>query len=152
MIVGFTITDFKGCEREAIEFIQRVCVLESPDIADNIISVGTGVNVYAKGLKLSDLLSQPFESLPIETQDDKLLIASAVNFNIELQYNGDIIRLSPTEYIYVDADEASQFEELVEQGLVCVYPSIGIKGKKWILENGSWDDNGVWDDSNNWRD
>ena len=65
MIVGFTITDFKGHEEEAVEYIQKVCILESPDIAQNIVNAGPGVNIFSKAIVLSELQAQPFSATPI---------------------------------------------------------------------------------------
>lgn len=152
MIVGFTITDFKGHEKEAAEYIRRVCILESPDIAQNIVDVGPGVNIFSKAIVLSELHSQPFSTTPIETQDGKYLLVSAVNFNLELLYNSSILRLVPTEYIYIEPDEVSQFGEYVSQGLVKLIPEVNLGGQKWILDEGSWDDSGIWVDSDYWRD
>lgn len=153
MIVGFTITDFRGHEKEAVEYIQKVCILESPEIAQNIVDEGTGVNIFSKAITLSELQAQPFSSVPIETQDGKYLLASAVNFNLELLYNDSILRLNPTEYIYIEPDEVSQFEQYIEQGLVKTFPDfIEIGGSNWILATGFWNDSGVWVDSDYWRD
>lgn len=152
MIVGFTIIDFKGHEQEAVEYIQKVCILESPDIAQNIVDVGPGVNIFSKAIVLSELQSQPFSATPIETQDGKYLLVSLVNFNLELLYNSNILRLVPTEYIYIEPDEVSQFEEYISQGLVKLIPEINLGGQKWILDEGSWDDSGIWVDSDFWRD
>ena len=152
MIVGFTITDFKGHEKEAVEYIQRVCILESPDIAQNIVDAGPGVNIFSKAIVLSELQSQPFSATPIETQDGKYLLVSLVNFNLELLYNSSILRLVPTEYIYIEPDEVSQFEEYINQSLVKLIPEISLGGQKWILDEGSWDDSGIWVDSDYWRD
>lgn len=151
MIVGFTITDFKGHEKEAVEFIQKMCILDSPDIAQNIVNVGTGVNVYSNSVTREDLLAQPFSTEPIEVREGKFLLVSAVNFDLELLYNGNVLRLVPTEYIYVEPDEISQFAEYSEQGLVRVIPEI-LNNQKWILAEGSWNDNGIWVDSDYWRD
>ena len=152
MIVGFTITDFKGHEQEAVEYIQKVCILESPDIAQNIVDAGVGVNIFSKSIVLSELQLQPFSATTIETQDGKYLLVSEVNFNLELLYNGGILRLVPTEYIYIEPNEVSQFEEYISQGLVRLIPEINLGGQKWILEEGSWDDSGIWVDSDFWRD
>lgn len=152
MIVGFTITDFKGHEKEAVEYIQKVCILESPDIAQNIVDAGPGVNIFSKAIVLSELLAQPFTSTAIRTQDGKYLLVSIVNFNLELLYNSSILRLVPTEYIYIEPDEVSQFEEYISQGLVKLIPEINLGGQKWILDEGSWDDSGIWVDSDYWRD
>lgn len=152
MIVGFTITDFKGHEQEAIEYIQKVCILESSDIAQNIVDAGPGVNIFSKAIVLSELQSQPFSATAIETQDGKYLLVSGVNFNLELLYNSRILRLVPTEYIYIEPNEVSQFEEYISQGLVKLIPEINLGGQKWILDEGSWDDSGIWVDSDFWRD
>lgn len=152
MIVGFTITDFKGHEQEAVEYIQKVCILESSDIAQNIVDAGPGVNIFSKAIVLSELQSQPFSATAIETQDGKYLLVSGVNFNLELLYNSRILRLVPTEYIYIEPNEVSQFEEYISQGLVKLIPEINLGGQKWILNEGSWDDSGIWVDSDFWRD
>lgn len=152
MIVGFTITDFKGHQKEAIEYIQRVCILESPEIAKNIVDAGPGINVFSKAVTLYDLREQPFEATPIEIQDGKVLLVSTVNFNLELLYNGRTLRLVPTEYIYIGINEVSQFAEYIKEGLVRLIPEVGLDGHKWILDMGSWDDSGIWVDSDFWRD
>lgn len=152
MIVGFTITDFKGHEKEAIEYIQRVCILENADIAKNIVAAGEGVNIFSNSIVPSELEAQLFSANVIETQDGKYLLVSAVNFNLELLYNGNILRLVPTEYIYIEPDEVSQFEDYLQQGLVKLIPEITLDGQKWILSEGSWNDGGIWVDSNVWRD
>lgn len=152
MIVGFTITDFKGHEQEAAEYIRKVCILESPDIAQNIVNVGPGVNIFSTAIVLSELQEQPFSAKPIEIKDDKYLLVSAVNFNLELLYNNNILRLVPTEYIYIEPNDVLQFVDYINQGLVKLIPEINLSGKKWILTEGFWDDNGIWVDSNIWRD
>lgn len=156
MIVGFTITDFNGNEDAAVEFIRRVCILESPDIAQNIVDAGVGVNIFSMSLSPQELKVQPFENTPIETKEGKLLLASAVNFNLELHYNGDILRLVPTEYIYIEPNEVSQFSEYLDQGLVKIIrePDGGgdIEIDAWILAENIWNDNGIWVDSETWND
>lgn len=122
MIVGFYITDFKGHEKEAVEFIKKVCILESPEIAQNIVNAGPGVNIYSSVVTQSELNAQPFSATPIETVDGKVMIVSTVNFSVELLYNGNIIRLVPTEYIYVEPEEVTQFTEYIHIGLVRVLP------------------------------
>lgn len=153
MIVGFTITDFNGHEQDAVEYIQKVCILESPDIAQNIVNAGPGVNVFSKAVVLDELNAQPFSATPIETQDGKYILVSAVNFNLELLYNNNVLRLVPTEFIYITPDEVSQFLSYIRQGLVKLIPDIDLtSGQKWILDSGSWDDNGIWVDLDSWRD
>ena len=63
MIIGFTITDFNGHEDDAIKYIKKVCVLEDPKVAENIVAAGTGVNVFAQNITLSDLKMQSFSAL-----------------------------------------------------------------------------------------
>lgn len=152
MIVGFTITDFKGHEDAAVEYINRVCILESPEIAQNIVDAGPGVNIFSKGIDIDELKRQPFLSSPIETQDGRYIIVSAVNFNLELLYNSRILRLVPTEYIYISPEEVVQFEEYIHQGLVSLIPEIRKDGKSWILDEGNWNDDGIWVDNDFWRD
>lgn len=152
MIVGFTITDFNGHKQEAVDYISRVCILESPEIAQNIVDAGPGVNIFSKAVVLSELKEQPFEATPIETQDGKFLLVSSVNFNLELLYNSRTLRLVPTEYIYIEPSEVSQFTKYIRQGLVRLIPEVNLVGQKWILNTGSWDDSGIWVDSDFWRD
>lgn len=152
MIVGFTIDDFNGHEQEAVDFINRVCILEDPNIARNIVEAGPGVNIFSKAVTLSELNAQPFSATPIETRDGKYILASAVNFKLELPYNGTTLRLFPTEYIYIDPREVSQFEECLAQKVVAVIPEVTLGGEKWILGEGLWDDSGIWLDSDYWRD
>lgn len=152
MIVGFTITDFKGHESDAVEFIKRVCILESPDIAQNIVNEGPGINIFSASITAGELAAQPFSSTPIETVDGKYLLVSIVNFNLELLYNGRILRLVPTEFIYIQSQEVAQFEKYIAQGLVRLIPEFPKDGSKWILAWGNWNDDGVWVDSDYWRD
>ena len=152
MIVGFTIIDTKGNEEAAIQYIQKVCVLESPEIAENIVSAGSGVNVFSRNIVLSELLSQPFKTKPIEVEDGEFLIVSAVNFNVELEYDGNILRLMPTEFTSVKAEDVSHFSRYVHLGLVKVIPDYFGDTSEWVLAKGLWNDSGVWADSNEWKD
>lgn len=151
MIVGFTIDDFRGHEKEAVEYISKVCVLDDPRIAQNIVAAGAGVNVFSSAVTLSGLNAQPFKATPIETRDGKYLLVSAVNFNIELLYNDSILRLVPTEYRYIDTSEVAQFFGYVKQGIVKIIPEIA-QDQKSIFDEGIWNDDGVWVDSDCWRD
>lgn len=152
MIVGFTITDYRGHRNEAIEFIRKVRILENPKIADNIVSAGLGINIFTESVSLAELKSQPFECSPIETRDGKYLVASAVNFNLELIYNNDVLRLVPTEYLYIEPDEVPQFVRYIKQGLVRIIPELRDSDLLWILETGQWNDNGIWIDNDVWKD
>lgn len=152
MIVGFVIQDFNGHEKDAVEFIRSVCVLDSPELAQNIVDAGPGLNIFTENVTSGLLASQPFSCVPIETQDDKFILVSIVNFNLELVYNNEILRLVPTEYVYILPDEVIQFETYIQQGLVKTIPEFFDKNQKWILETGYWDDNGRWIDTAQWRD
>lgn len=152
MIVGFTITDFKGHEADAIKYIQRVCILDSPDVAKNIVAAGPGVNIFSTVITVVDLNAQPFSSVPIETEDGKYILVSIVNFNLELLYNSRILRLVPTEFVHIEPDEVAQFEEYISQGLVRTIPEVNKDGQVWILDEGDWNDAGIWVDSDFWRD
>lgn len=152
MIVGFTITDFNGHEDATVEYIKKVCILESTDVARNIVEAGVGVNVFSEAIVLSELESQPFSATPIETQDGKYIITSIVNFNLELLYNSNTLRLVPTEYIYVPEEDVFQFETYIRQGLVKTIPEVFSDNLEWILETGDWNDGGIWIDDKTWRD
>lgn len=152
MIVGFTVTDYNGHESEAIAFIQKHCILESAKIADNIVNAGPGVNVFSASLTREELENQPFSCVPIETQNGKYLLVSAVNFGLELLYNSSILKLAPTEYIYILPQETSQFEQYMAQGLVRLFPALSKDGGEWLLETGTWNDDGIWVDTAYWSE
>lgn len=152
MIVGFTILDFKGRKKSAVDFINRVCVLENPEIAQNIVDLGVGVNIFAKGLTMEILNAQPFKCAPIEVESGEHLVVSAVDFNLELPLNRTIVRLRPTEYIRLPMSKALQFEEYYKLGLIKVIPDVDWSGDLWLLQNGTWDDEGVWIDDDSWED
>lgn len=118
MIVGFTVTDYKGHERDAVDFINKYCILSSPDIAKNIVAAGPGVNIYSDGLSASLVQGQPFLSTLIETRSGKYMVVSTVNFTVEIMYNGNIKRLLPTEYMYIAPAEKNQFTYYMDLGLI----------------------------------
>ena len=151
MVVGFTITAFNGYEDLAVEYIRKVCVLDNQEIAHNIVAAGPGVNIFSDNIVLSELLEQPFSTVPIEVNEGEYILVSTVNFNLELLYNNNTLKLAPTEYVYVEPEEVSQFNDYIRQGFVRLIPTY-IDGKEWILTNGSWNDEGIWVDSNYWRD
>lgn len=124
MIVGFKITDFKGHEAEAVAFIIRMCILSDISIAQNIVNAGVGVNVYSKIVTQEDLDTQSFTATLLETVDNKRMLVSNVDFVLELLYNNGIIRLWPTEFIYINESEVAQFRQVYEQGLVKFLPRI----------------------------
>lgn len=151
MIVGFTITNLNGHEKEAIEYIRRVCILDSPDIAENIVKSKARLNIFSLGIDLDDLRSQPFESEVIEVTNGRCLLVSIVNFNLELIYNGKLLRLVPTEYIYVSPDEVEQFTDYIRQGLVKVICEETVEEPIWILDGGWWNNSGIWINSEYWK-
>ena len=152
MIVGFTIESV-GDRKELADFIRKYCILESPEIADNIVKVWKGVNVFSKGLDESSFSGVSFGYKPIRTIDGKVIVASAVNFNLEVEHNGRIRRLSPTEYFYVDIGEANQFKEYVDRKLLAFVPEVdGVEYGMWILSDSFWNDEGMWIDFENWKD
>lgn len=152
MIVGFTITDLKGYRDAAIEYIRKVCILESPEIASNIVDSGVGVNVYSSNIDRVELSRQPFSTRAIETINGKVLLISTVNFNLELLYNGRILRLYPTQYAYILVGEVPQFTRYIQQGLVTTIPLFNEENKQWLLSSGRWNDANVWVDTDFWRD
>ena len=150
MIVGFTING--GNPKEIAAFIRKYCILESPEIADNIAKL-KGVNVFSKSLDEEALSEATFVFTPIKTKDGKVIVASAVNFNLEVEYNGRIKRITPTEYFYINSSEIGQFKKYVQQKLLAFIPNSEAMGSgKWILENSFWNDGGVWTDFENWKD
>lgn len=152
MIVGFTIESV-GNRKELADFIRKYCILESPDIADNIVRVGKGVNVFSKGLDENSFSGVTFGYRPIRTIEGRVIVASAVNFNLEVEHNGRIKRLSPTEYFYVDVSEANQFRKYVDRKLLAFVPEVdGVEYGRWILSDSFWNDEGVWVDFENWKD
>ena len=151
MIVGFTITG--GDPKKIAAFIRKYCILESPEIADNIAKIGAGVNVFSKSLDDGALSEAEFNYTPIETAYGKVIVASAVDFHLEVEYNGRILRLNPTEYIYIDISEVNQFKEYVRRKLLSFIPNAGgVDVGRWILSNSFWNDGGIWIDFENWKD
>lgn len=152
MIVGFVIESFLGHEDEAVAFIQRVCLLSDQSIAQSIVTAGPGVNIFSKGVTLEDLQRQPFRCSPIMVEEGEALIATAVNFAVEVEGPKGPIRLLPSQYLKVSASEAIHFFTYEKQGLVKIFPEIEDATKEWILRNGIWDDSANWKDSSNWKD
>lgn len=152
MIVGFVIESFLGHEDEAVAFIQKVCILSDRSIAQNIVAAGPGVNIFSKGVTLADLRQQPFRCSPIMVEDGEVLIVSAVDFIVEIESPNGLVRLLPSQYLRVSANEAIPFFVYERQGLVKILPEIDDIAKEWILRNGIWDDSANWKDSSNWKD
>ena len=151
MIVGFSITDFRGNEASAVEYIKRVCILESPKVAESIVRAGTGINIYSRNIVASELAAQPFGSRLIETIEGTSLLISMVNYNLEITFNGRPLRLSPAEFIYIDPSESFQFKEYLNQNLVKIVPPEKGDDGFWILTNTNWNDNGIWGDDEAWQ-
>lgn len=152
MIVGFVITDYQGSESIALDYIKKVCILEGDDVAKNIVAAGPGLNIYSMGLDIDELNSQPFSYTLIDVPNGKYLLVSIVNFNIELLYNKEVLRLSPTENKLISYEETFQFESYIKQGLVRIIPDVNPEGDVWILAEAKWNDEGIWIDSDYWRD
>ena len=151
MIVGFTITG--GDPKKIAAFIRKYCILESPEIADNIAKLGAGVNVFSKSLSNEAFSEANFGYSLIETVNGKVIVASAVDFHLEVEYNGRIIRLNPTEYIYIKVSEVGQFREYARRKLLSFIPNAeGGNNGRWILSNAFWNDGGGWIDFENWKD
>ena len=151
MIVGFVVKEFNGHEDEAVAFIQKVCVLSNPDVAKNIVSAGPGINIFTDGISQEDLDEQPFVCSAIEVSEGEYLVASAVDFIVELSV-GEVKRLAPSEYLRVPAKEVPSFMEYERQGVVRIIPEIDDATKQWILRYGVWNDSANWTDSSNWKD
>lgn len=150
MIVGFVITSFNGHEDAAVDYIRKVCVLDEPDMAQNIVNSGVGVNVFSDNIELGELRGQPFSADVIEVSNGECLIVSIVEFNLEVLHKGVLHRLRPTEYLRVPVSEAVEFSDYIRQNLVRVIPSIKEYDDTWLLSEGKWSDEGDWIDSSNW--
>ena len=151
-VIGFTILNSAGHEEEILKFIREVCILDSDDVAKNIVAAGDYTNVYAKGLTEELLEAQPFDCSPIRTLLGSVVIVSNTNYILELPYNGGLIRLLPTEYKYILPTELLQFETPIRQRLLKVFGEGSDVGLPWILEENFWNDFGIWVDEDEWKD
>ena len=153
MIIGFSITNLNGHNQEAIEYIQKVCILESKQIAVNLVNSGKyPINVFAPYVTLAAEGSMPFDFTLIRTEPDKYIVTSVVNFMVELSFNQGSIRLLPTQYIHVTQEEIGQLLPYVRQGLIRTFPEYDENGAIWILETGYWNEEGIWIDMGDWND
>lgn len=153
MIIGFSITNLNGHQKEAIEYIQRVCILESKQIAVNLVNSGKlPINIFAPYVKLAEEGTMPFDFTLIRTQPNKYIVASVVNFMTELPFNQGSIRLLPTQYVHVSQEEIVQLLPSVKQGLIRTFPEYDENGAIWILETGYWNDEGTWIDMGDMND
>ena len=152
MIIGFVLGNVAGKETSIIQFIRSVCLLPTPETAENIVKLGEGTPVYSDyiekvGIKeTSKYLTRAAEPLVvtdggyyilsggigveipdgisgvIETSATQYLIRSKVGFITELVYKTGIVRLKPMEYVYLDEYIAEQLYDYEEKGLIKIYP------------------------------
>ena len=89
----------------------------------------------------------------INVKSPSYLVASAVDFRLEIQCADNLKVLAPTEYFITSEALARTLSKEIQQGLLRVYPRLPEEeGKVWILEEGEWNDNGVWMDEKFWED
>lgn len=162
MRVGYTIVSLYQPSQEAefARFLKDTLILEE-GYADNIARVvaeGGVVNIFTPRdlhVALSGSSSYQFKTTfqSIETTDNQYVVASAVDFRLEVPFQGTIKVLAPTEYFITTESLARTLMSEVEQGLLKVYPSFpDTEGADWILDGGSWNDSGVWMDEKEWKD
>lgn len=153
MIVGFTITDYKGAEQAAAEYIQRVCFLESIDEAKSMIEVcrDAYLNVFPGYVDEEELRNQPFETTLIKTKSEQFIVASNISFVVELPIGGNITRLLPNSYFFISKAHKEALRLPLRQGIIKTYPDLDYSDD-FVLSGGTWNDDGVWEDSNTWKD
>ena len=157
MELGFTIKGSSISEsnrRSVIDFLVETCILPNTSIAENIVSTvinGSDVNIYGTNIDYLAVDAQPWEYSIIAIGKGKFLLASAVDFKLELPYKGDLLILKPTESIEVSYEDALTFDKEIKQGLVRIFPDLAEADSNWILYNGRWEDNKVWVDSQTWK-
>lgn len=161
MRVGYTIKGLSSATQEAefARFLKDTLILEE-GYADNIASVlanGDSVNIYTQIDLFSTLeesgydFSVDYEEILVE--DGQYLVASAVDFRLEIPFNGGLVVLTPTEYFKTSENLARTLGTEISQGLVKVYPSLHIvEGSEWILNEHAWNDSGIWVDEDEWKD
>ena len=164
MRIGYTILQVApgSQESEFARFLKDTLILEE-GYADNIAKVlfeGSSINIYTQR-NLDDLLGNvqsPYnfrvDFVYIETKnDDEYIVASAVDFRLEIPLEDEIKVLTPTEYFVTTESLARTLTKEIEQGLLKVFPSLpDIEGADWILNKGKWRDSGVWMDEKEWKD
>lgn len=161
MRVGYTILSLSSPSQEAefAKFLKDTLILEE-GYADNIARIvanGDSVNIYTqedlhKALRGGSSYAFSTEFTEITVEEGSYLVASAVDFRVEFQYQGGIKALAPTEYFITTETLARTLIHEVKQGLLKIYPTLFDEGSNWILESGSWNDNGVWMDDKSWKD
>lgn len=157
MNLGFTI---KGSSinndnsRSVIDFLVGTYILPNRSIAENIVSAvinGSDVSIYGENIDYRAVNAQPWKYEIISIENGKFLLVSAVDFKLELNLNGELLILVPTESKEITYNEAVTFEKEVSQGLVRIFPSLSETDSTWILYNGAWVDSKVWVDSQTWK-
>ena len=162
MRVGYTIVRLESPsqEKEFARFLKEKLILEE-GYADNIARVsanGDLVNIYTQ-LDLSSALAGgstyefSTEYTIIDVKRPAYLVASAVDFRLEIQFSGSLKVLAPTEYFITSEESARTLLKEIQQGLLRTFPSLSREGgKEWILEHGVWNDEEVWIDEDYWKD
>lgn len=162
MRVGYTIVSLQSVSQESEfeRFLKDTLILEE-GYAGNIARVlanGDSVNIYTYRDLSSFLGGQSSYAFKVNyadilVDDNQYLIASAVDFRLEVQFQGDLLVLEPTRYFITTESLARTLWKEISQGLLKAYPSLpSIEGSNWILENGNWNDSGVWMDEKTWKD
>lgn len=157
MELGFTI---KGSSindnnrRSIIDFLVNTYILPDRSIAENIVSAvinGSDVSIYGTNLDYRAVDAQPWEYSIIAIENGKFLLVSAVDFKLELNLNGELLTLGPTESMEVSYEDALTFDKEVKQGLVRIFPDLAVADSNWILFDSTWTDSKVWVDSQTWK-
>jgi len=162
MRVGYTIVRLESPtqEKEFARFLKEKLILEE-GYADNIAKIsanGDLVNIFTPLILKGYLEGRgeyefKTEFSEISVKGPLYLVASAVDFRLEVQYLGTLKVLMPTEYFITTEEMARTLSKEIHQGLLRTYPKLpDEEGKVWILEEGEWNDNGVWMDEKYWKD
>ena len=157
MELGFTIKGSSINEnnrRSIIDFLVNTYILPDRSIAENIVSAvinGSDVSIYGTNIDYRAVDAQPWEYSIIAIENGKFLLVSAVDFKLELNLNGELLTLGPTESMEVSYEDALTFAKEVKQGLVRIFPDLAVADSNWILFYGKWTDSKVWVDSQTWK-
>lgn len=122
MRVGFTITGLKLSRSEAIEYLKTICILDTPEMAENIVDYPYPVNVFTQASFNMTAAAFPFHATPIETVTGRTIVASAVNFLVEFYLGNTLHRLKPTQYLSLTTSEVNSLSLLIKQGLLVTLP------------------------------
>ena len=162
MRVGYTIISLSPQSQatEFAEFLKSTLILEE-GIASNIAKVvanGDTVNIYTfsdigEGLKGNSEYNFKTEYEEIIVDEGTYLVASAVDFRLEIRFQGSLKVLKPTEYFVTTKELAVTLHKEISQGLLRVFPEIREEDyPTWILEGHRWNDAGIWMDEKSWND